>query len=1121
MSFPRQLKDNYMDRFIDGACTTEDGFPVLAEALPLKSLLKKPNRSNKGHVAARQISAAYEEHASIIDSLRRELEGSKAREKALIEEFTTKFKQMQSNNVNIPGTYKPTRTQNMDVDVSFDIDELPMDEMADTARMLKSSKVMEQMEQKRALEDLKRQTDQEMKQLRSKNMEQVGRIQKALREKVAEIEALRINLETVQVERNDYKKKLDASMSSIASSGGSPAALSISEFSVNSPNTSSETSSGDSFVTPLKAPTGTQRHLTPLQRLRSVQNSKMNISTPPTQPMSGIHGSGTGSSVSRSSPNTTGNPPSPEPTSRLDALFQKVTDPNLNSLHNVLQVIENEFEDGDELIGKNSGTKLSDSETEFVERIRSIVRATQKDHEEMIDSLQSELKETNNFLQESESKTSEVLRKIKEMQQENKGLKNELSSAHASVKNKNSLEGMLRMVAVDQKSSLSEHTELKKRIRELEVERDVLLSEQSEAQVENEQAVAALRRVMADVASEKEAAVNELQTQLDSISKENLELKRKGKPSHDLPTDPSAAFQERELEQLRSDARRCTELEKLLEEKEASDVQGLEVELEEAQKIICELEDQLKNRSRESDEMVQLQISELQQKAEGSEKTIIENEVLKATTVKLQDEASKLQAQLKENQVNSEKVSIDLVNAEGRITFLEARLEEKQMESEKLSTDLASAENSISALLSEKEELIRSNTSHESELEALRLRASGAEEVLKTVKDVHARENKLEDELSKAQELLSRAIAEKKEFQSTIDLKALEMKRQESELQNLQNEIIDMKEEKLVLRSKVRETERALEQANRIMSLMQETSDTEGTASKAILDLKQQLYEQQDLHSKLRYCCDENGIVMIDSLDRKVNSTLCLLETGILGVHGTPSIAHLNFGDEPLTKEKILESTLSVQRAENNRILKDIQELQVEKDQETAVLRAELTKLRRDYDSKVGLLLKSEDELKVLQSRLNGYVSDGDTDDDETFSSASLPSTLRRPDADEEMRKMWTEIQGAKEKAEKEAKENAESLANAKMIISSLEQSNQTIVENLRNRLSDSNAAIVSLLDQSRKYEAEAKEFKEQLMLLKPSPEKIENVIPMGNETDGKEEFALQEQEVEECENNR
>ena len=98
-----------------------------------------------------------------------------------------------------------------------------------------------------------------------------------------------------------------------------------------------------------------------------------------------------------------------------------------------------------------------------------------------------------------------------------------------------------------------------------------------------------------------------------------------------MPTDPSAAFQERELEQLRSDARRCTELEKLLEEKEASDVQGLEVELEEAQKIICELEDQLKNRSRESDEMVQLQISELQQKAEGSEKTIIENEVLKAT----------------------------------------------------------------------------------------------------------------------------------------------------------------------------------------------------------------------------------------------------------------------------------------------------------------------------------------------------------------------------------------------------------------------------------------------------------------------------------------------------------
>jgi hypothetical protein len=135
---------------------------------------------------------------------------------------------------------------------------------------------------------------------------------------------------------------------------------------------------------------------------------------------------------------------------------------------------------------------------------------------------------------------------------------------------------------------------------------------------------------------------------------------------------------------------------------------------------------------------------------------------------------------------------------------------------------------------------------------------------------------------------------------------------------------------------------------------------------------------------------------------------------------------------------------------------------------------------------KVELLAKKEDELEVLQSRLNGYISDGysDTDDDEAFSPTSLPANLRRPNSGDDMKRMWAEMQCAKEKAEKEAKENVGSLANAKLIISSLEQSNQTIVENLKDRLSDSNAAIVSLLDQSKKYEGEAKQLKAELKLL-------------------------------------
>ena len=46
------------------------------------------------------------------------------------------------------------------------------------------------------------------------------------------------------------------------------------------------------------------------------------------------------------------------------------------------------------------------------------------------------------------------------------------------------------------------------------------------------------------------------------------------------------------------------------------------------------------------------------------------------------------------------------------------------------------------------------------------------------------------------------------------------------------------------------------------------------------------------------------------------------------------------------------------------------------------------------------------------------------------------------------------------------------------MIISSLEQSNKSMLEDLRNRLHDSNTAIVSLLSKNQGYEQEVKELR-------------------------------------------
>ena len=57
------------------------------------------------------------------------------------------------------------------------------------------------------------------------------------------------------------------------------------------------------------------------------------------------------------------------------------------------------------------------------------------------------------------------------------------------------------------------------------------------------------------------------------------------------------------------------------------------------------------------------------------------------------------------------------------------------------------------------------------------------------------------------------------------------------------------------------------------------------------------------------------------------------------------------------------------------------------------------------------------------------------------------------------------EANAAKLQAEKE------SLANAKMIISSLEKANKSMLEDLRSRLQDSNTAIASLLEKSMEHE--------------------------------------------------
>jgi chromosome segregation ATPase len=190
-------------------------------------------------------------------------------------------------------------------------------------------------------------------------------------------------------------------------------------------------------------------------------------------------------------------------------------------------------------------------------------------------------------------------------------------------------------------------------------------------------------------------------------------------------------------------------------------------------------------------------------------------------------------------------------------------------------------------------------------------------------------------------------------------------------------------------------------------------------------------------------------------------------------------------------------------------------------------LRAEIESLRQQCSTNMEVLAKKERELSVLRSSLKvddgetGYISDDASDDDDDDDGTEVGSTMsaaklnsygpadaeayatilaqasgriempgRAQQENESLKRDLMEALGEKESASKELQARRESLANAKMIISSLEKANKGMMEDLRSRLQDSNSAIASLLDKSTEHEKAAETLREKLQ--KSEQEKLE-----------------------------
>jgi chromosome segregation ATPase len=218
------------------------------------------------------------------------------------------------------------------------------------------------------------------------------------------------------------------------------------------------------------------------------------------------------------------------------------------------------------------------------------------------------------------------------------------------------------------------------------------------------------------------------------------------------------------------------------------------------------------------------------------------------------------------------------------------------------------------------------------------------------------------------------------------------------------------------------------------------------------------------------------------------------------------------------TKLKLADASLKKAEGEVALLKVQNERLRLSKSHEESKMKEEIRHLRSQCENNLEALEKKKQELQVLRDSLEvgdevGYISGDETDEEEenqetgtntgtATSQDALNALLARGGVDmagtvnaAELNKMKNELKRVdreRQRAKEALKAEQESLANAKMIISSLEKANKTMLEDLRSRLQDSNTAIAALLDKSLVNEKVSKDLEQRLEQLTKEKEKAD-----------------------------
>jgi len=1079
--------------------------------------------------AGRQITLAYEEHGQIIGNLQSELVEAKEREKALLAEFSVKFSTMQS--VISDSAFKDVFTSNASFINSFcEEEEMPMDEMAEeiatSSRFEMQAVNKAKVEQRRQLKSLKEYQEKEMVDLRTKNQGRIDIIEGFLQDKVNDIEKLREESKRFELERNYYREMQIVNNQDRPNNASVASGTMLSLQSISPPNTPPSPPES-AFESPP----------------RSLYDSP-----PPGPPPSCFIDEELYTEINENDHNIRVDENFRERTD-CHGLNQPISD-TLRKLGNVAKSFILGQAEVDEKLEEGV---LLEEENQFLSKIKDAYLSSKNKQETTISSLENDLQEALNQSREESDNVSKLRIQLETQKSRMSQMERELSVAKTSKNVFSDLEAKLRLVAVDSEIHTKEKNNLIKKYNLIEGQRDALIQEKGTYQKESEDSLQAFQRVMADVTGLKEEEAEQLNARIQYLMHENLELRKELNPSIDvgslLLTLPltSVVIENEKFEKLKYKAEKAEklELELLQIKKEPIEAKssGKENrnELEQCKEAIANLEKDLVNEKSELEEVQKIHQEQLTSLRKA-----------KSTELVSQDkshELEKVNEEIKSNNITFRK-DIDLLklneaNFENEIAGLKDYVEERddliaillednealQKPKEQFLSEIVSQEEKLKSLIEEKsllethlneskvsttsleEEVARSS----SEIDYLNDQVNKAHEVLRDAKSVHARENELESELYEMQLLLDKAMTSKSllkkelrvkteqiNFSNSLNQKSLEKfgsenDHLENKLNMLRKEMKKLHDEnnnleQILKRSKIPIPEKCNGDSSYKLSLnnnqnidILQKEDTHFTNV-----MKMQFNKQQEVHGKLKNSLKNNDLKNAQEIAETLNKGVDKIVAMINSNEAAEENAEIEIHDRR-TRVRLLEETLRIQRKDNALLRGKIDNMTKDNDEELTTLNFEIARLKIQSSSNAIEVTEKKENLSC-SNVLNGYISGDESDSEASLSNNNIVfeksnDQIKILSEDNEAKERLQVLSKAKEKAENESKVNAESLTNAKLIISSLEQSNKTMAQDFKSRLQESNGAIGSLLENSGKYKKEASMLKVEMTRLKNSKE--------------------------------